>query len=128
MRLLLTTTLIVLLCVMSFTRNAIFQNGIALWSDAAARSPLKARPHNNLGRSYLLAGGMQRWALPSFQRALELDPDYLDARFNLATTYYDLGMMEDALREFSLFVDRYPTSGRASFAKAMIGRIGRGAR
>lgn len=128
MRLLLATTLIVLLCVVSFTRNAIFQNGIALWSDAAARSPHKARPHNNLGRSYLLAGGMQRWALPSFQRALELDPDYLDARFNLATTYYDLGMIEEAFGEYSLIIERHPASEKASFARAMIERIWREAR
>jgi tetratricopeptide (TPR) repeat protein len=123
MRLFLAVALILLLCAASFTRNTIFQNGVALWSDTAARSPLKARPHNNLGRAYLLAGGMQRWALPSFRRALELDPDYLDARFNLATTYYDLGLMADALREFSLIVEQYPSSGRAKFSRAMIERL-----
>jgi tetratricopeptide (TPR) repeat protein len=63
-------------------RNLDYRTEIALWEDAARKSPHKARVHNNLGDAYARAGDRDR-ARSSFLKALEVDPDYLRARLNL---------------------------------------------
>jgi hypothetical protein len=63
-------------------RNLDYRTEIALWEDAARKSPHKARVHNNLGDAYARAGDRDR-ARASFLKAVEVDPDYLLARNNL---------------------------------------------
>jgi protein O-mannosyl-transferase len=63
-------------------RNEIYGSEVAFWSDAARKSPLKARPHNNLGHAYLQAGEVEL-ALVEFRRALALDSDNVTAQRNL---------------------------------------------
>ena len=91
--------LVLTLCVGSFARTSVFRHEFTFWADAAARSPNKARPQNNLGRTLMIAGRSKE-ALPLIARALMLEPDYLDARFNLAVMFYDSGLLVDAEREF----------------------------
>jgi protein O-mannosyl-transferase len=66
----------------TYVRNRIYGDEAAFWSDAARKSPLKARPHNNLGHAYLEAGEADR-ALAHFRTALSLDRDSVTAQRNL---------------------------------------------
>lgn len=63
-------------------RNQIYLSEIALWEDTAAKSPRKARVHNNLGYAYLLADRCEA-AQREFALALQLDPLDIKARYNL---------------------------------------------
>lgn len=74
--------LAITLGVLTLSRNHDYRSEIALWEDAVAKSPAKARVHNNLGYAYKLAGRGSE-ARSEFLRALELDPAYYKARNNL---------------------------------------------
>ena len=75
--------LAVLLGGLTVMRNQAFRTEISLWEATATQSPGKARVRNNLGVAYKLAGRKDD-ARSEFALALELDPEYLKARNNLA--------------------------------------------
>lgn len=68
------------------SRNAVYADPVAFWSDAVAKSPRKARPHANLGRAWVIAGEPDR-ALEQFRIALALDPLDKGAQQNLLETW-----------------------------------------
>jgi len=67
-------------------RNAVYADQVTFWSDAADKSPRKARPHTNLGRAWFLAGDPDR-AIEQFRIALALDPLDEVAQHNLLQTW-----------------------------------------
>ena len=71
---------------LTVSRNAVYADPVAFWSDAVAKSPLKARPHANLGRAWYMAGDLDR-ALEQFRIALALDPLDPAAQQNLLQTW-----------------------------------------
>lgn len=75
---------VLLLTLLSLTvmRNQHYQSEISLWEATAQYSPNKARVQNNLGYAYLLAGRTEE-ARRAFATALQLDPKYYQARYNL---------------------------------------------
>jgi tetratricopeptide (TPR) repeat protein len=64
--------------VSAYERNSLWKTSIGIWGDAASKSPMKARPHNNLGLAYA-DEGQYRKAAEHYERALKLDPDYITA-------------------------------------------------
>jgi tetratricopeptide (TPR) repeat protein len=75
---------LLLLAMASLTllRNQDFRSEISLWEATVQRSPGKARVQNNLGYAYML-GGRAEEARAAFTSALQLDPNYYQARYNL---------------------------------------------
>ena len=82
----LATGLIAALCFFTYQRNQLYQDRLLLWSDAVAKSPNKARPHNNLGYAYALHDDWDR-AIDEFRTAARLDPDFIIAQQNLRDAY-----------------------------------------
>jgi tetratricopeptide (TPR) repeat protein len=78
--------LLLMLCVFTYQRNALYRSEISLWTDAVHKSPTKARPHNNLGHAYAMHGEWD-YAIDEFRIAAQLDPDYAIARKNLRDAY-----------------------------------------
>jgi tetratricopeptide (TPR) repeat protein len=76
------TALLLALAGLTVARNQVYANEITLWEDTAAKSPHKARVHNNLGYAYLLAERREE-ARREFATALQLDPQQIQSRFNL---------------------------------------------
>jgi tetratricopeptide (TPR) repeat protein len=74
--------IVVLLGGITVRRNEVYRSEIALWEDTAAKSPGKARVHNNLGYAYERAGRFGE-ARESYHRALAIDPGHARARGNL---------------------------------------------
>jgi len=93
----LSTAIIIVLCVFTFLRSAVYEDEVTLYTDIVAKSPNKARPHNNLGDALKKAGKV-REATPHFVRALELQPEYPDALNNLATIYNSSGRGQEAVQ------------------------------
>ena len=71
-----------LLAAFTVRRNAAYASEIALWEDTVKKSPLKARPHSNLGYAYYLAG-RRGDAGREYRAALQCDPAFFKARRNL---------------------------------------------
>jgi len=68
--------------------------------------------HNNLGITYDRLERYQE-AIEEFQKALKLDPDYLEVWNNLAVTFYNMGKLEDALKLLQKAIKLYPDSAEA---------------
>ncbi|MBI5196463.1 MAG: tetratricopeptide repeat protein [Nitrospirae bacterium] len=67
---LLLTTILVVLSIASYQRNAVWQDAVTLWEDVVRKSPLLSRPHIHLGQALAEKG---RWdnAEYHFARAME---------------------------------------------------------
>ncbi|HEX7523444.1 MAG TPA: tetratricopeptide repeat protein [Candidatus Deferrimicrobium sp.] len=74
--------LVLALGVLTVSRNMVYRSEVALWEDAARKSPGKARGWNNLGYAYQQAARF-RDAEAAYLRALRIDPGYALARGNL---------------------------------------------
>lgn len=60
---------------LTWDRNRVWGSVLTLWQDTANKSPMKIRPHINLGRALYKAGKI-RDALTAFKRAEQLDPAF----------------------------------------------------
>jgi tetratricopeptide (TPR) repeat protein len=76
------TALLLALASLTVLHNRDYRDEISLWQSTVAQSPHKARVHNNLGYAYLLAHRYGE-ARQQFNAALQLDPGFYRARFNL---------------------------------------------
>ncbi|RFC37239.1 MAG: Tetratricopeptide repeat-containing protein [Candidatus Nitrotoga sp. SPKER] len=70
------------LTTLTILRNQDYASEIDLWEDTVMKSPGKARVHNNLGYAYLLAHHNDE-ARREFATALQLDPNFFKAHYNL---------------------------------------------
>jgi tetratricopeptide (TPR) repeat protein len=110
-------------------RNAT-ESAIDHFKKAIAAAPTNSRYHHRLGDAYGRAAqeasvfsalGLAKKCLRSFQRAVELDPDNLDARFSLFTFYRGApaiigGGAARAAAEAAAIKARDPDRGRIAFA------------
>jgi protein O-mannosyl-transferase len=74
--------LVISLGLFTMDRNSVYRSEVSLWEDTAAKSPGKARIHNNLGYAYFLAGRTEE-ARGAYLEALRIDPAHELARNNL---------------------------------------------
>jgi Flp pilus assembly protein TadD len=91
----------------AYARNGVWGDQLLFWRDVVAKSPAKARVHNNFGLA-LHARGLLDKAMGEFHEAIRLDPEDAEARNNLGILYDRLGLLYDALREFESAVRRKP--------------------
>ncbi len=86
--------------VLTAARNGDYRSNIILWRDTIAKSPANPRAHNNLGY-FLNAEGRTMEAIAEYQRALRINPDYIDAHNNLGSALQDLpGRMNEAIAQY----------------------------
>ena len=113
----------------AFRRNDT-EKATAHFEKAVVAAPTVSRYHHRLGDAYGRAAqdasvfsalGLAKKCLRSFQRAVELDPDNLDARFSLFTFYRGApaligGGASRAAAEAAAIKARDPDRGRIAFA------------
>jgi Tfp pilus assembly protein PilF len=80
----------------TYKRNFIWRDDLVLWSDNVKKSPSKARPHYNMGNSYLLRGLTDK-AIQEFWNVIEIDPRYPDAYLSLGVAYALTGAEEKSM-------------------------------
>ena len=99
--------ILVLLSFWTFERNRVWADRISLWGDSAAKSPAKARPHNNLAVA-LKADGQLEKAIFHFKQTVELDPQFFEAYYNLGNAYVTLGRDKEAILYFKKALEHVP--------------------
>ncbi|QDV90023.1 lipoprotein NlpI [Phycisphaerae bacterium RAS2] len=77
-----TLAAVLVLAALTYRRNALYGDVIALWRDNVARTPNHPRPHNALGFALLQSGGVPE-SISEFDEAIRLDPSYAGAWANL---------------------------------------------
>jgi tetratricopeptide (TPR) repeat protein len=80
-------------------RNSVWKDNLALWTDAAGKSPDNPVAHNELGLAYA-SKGLLDMAIAEYQAALRLNPDYPKAHNNLGIAYASEGLLDRAIAEF----------------------------
>jgi len=98
------------LSVATLSRNEVWADDLSLWSDAALKSPRKARPFVNLGTALALSG-RRDLGVRALRQAVALDPASAYARAQLAAALLTLGRTVEAepeLREVLRLVPRDP--------------------
>lgn len=106
------------LAVDTHRRNTVWQTKLALWRDAALKSPNKSRPQNNLGNCYLLLGKNAE-AAASYQKAIRLDSQNAESYYNLALALKNLGRDDEAFLVHRMFVNL--VSGKSADSKQFSG-------
>ncbi|HKQ56259.1 MAG TPA: tetratricopeptide repeat protein [Candidatus Eisenbacteria bacterium] len=85
------------LAVTTHVRNRVWRDELSLWTDASARAPHKARPHNNRGMAFEELGRVAD-AEAAFREAIAAEPLNVPARINLSRIYGTHGRFAEAVR------------------------------
>jgi len=99
--------LAVLLGLWTVERNRVWHDRVSLWSDCVAKSPGKARPHNNLGVA-LKRRGRLREAAEQYRMVIAMDPDFIEAYNNLGNVLLETGQPDQALLYYGKALDAVP--------------------
>lgn len=99
---LISIVLVIILAGAVFHRNRVYGTLLSLWTDAAKKSPMKSRPHNNLGNCYLLLGRYFE-AIEEYKKAISLDRNNIEAYYNIATSYDNVGIYNQAVYYYGIF-------------------------
>lgn len=99
--------IVFLLMVTTCSRNMLWGDSVAFMQDVVAKSPNKARPHNNLGFIYFTLGDFVQ-AENEYSKAIALDPGYFVAYNNLGMAYYEQGKIDEAKNIFEKVIMLYP--------------------
>src|SRR5208283_735042 len=77
---------VVILVVLTYSRNSLWADPFALWADTVTKSPGKGRPYNNLGNAYVEHG---RWgdAENTLLKGISMAPDFLASYVSLSNLY-----------------------------------------
>jgi tetratricopeptide (TPR) repeat protein len=92
---------------LSASRNLEWANPVVFYKNIIGFSPQSYQAHNNLGWQYELKGQPGQ-AIAEYKLALEVKPDMLEARLNLARVYLKLKRFSDARNEYTLAKNTCP--------------------
>lgn len=96
--------LLVVLSVMTFSRNKDYYNGLTLWQTSADACPENARAWSSLG-GYQMKTGQLEAAKASFAKALEIEPWRTNARIFYAELLFRTGNLHESCNQFEKVVD-----------------------
>ena len=91
--------LLLVLGISSWQRAMVYENSETLWTDTLAKNPDCWVGHYNLGVVFAQKGKMNE-AQVEFQKALELNSDFAEARNNLGGAYMQTGKVDEAIIEY----------------------------
>lgn len=95
----------------TLVRNADYRSNEALWRDTVAKRPLNARAHCSLADALFVAGQADA-AIPYYQEALRLKPDYGEALVNLGCALLALDRPRDAVEPLESALRLQPSFGK----------------
>ena len=107
------------------TRNLVWRNDFALWSDTVKKSPDSSVVRNNLGLAYFKASREEE-AISEYKAALEIYPAFPEALNNLGVSYFKLGNQAEAVVMFNMAIKSKPNFADAHYNLGLAyGEMGR---
>jgi tetratricopeptide (TPR) repeat protein len=96
----------------TFERNRVWGDELTLWQDCLQKSPNKWRVHNNIGKEYF-----RRWetdtAIYHYQKALQLNPNDIMPRMNLASALAMKERYQEAIIQLQIVLNKDPKNQKA---------------
>lgn len=85
-----------------------YEQAVEAYAELVKRSPLDPVLHNNLGTAL---DRIERYAesILHYEKALQLEPGYVEARFNLANSYKRMNNVSQAVKQLELVVASSPS-------------------
>ena len=102
--------------ILTFQRNKIWANEITLWTDTVDKSPHEARPNYSIGLYYYKLGNFTQSTL-NYNKALEINPDYIAAYVNRGINYDQEGNFVSALSDFNKAIEINPNVPEAYYSR-----------
>ena len=72
---------------------------VAAYTKALAYNPVNPRVHMSLGKIYYAEKGLYYESVTAYKKAIELDPNSVEARMGLGEVYEDKGLYQEAIDE-----------------------------
>ena len=102
------------LAAVTFARNRVWADGIALWTDAVEKAPAKPRPRLNLGVALALAGRNAE-AVDQLLAATRLGPANIDVYSNLGAALDAVGRRAEAVACLEADIREWPNHAEAYY-------------
>ena len=93
---------------------------VTAYQRALAYNPVNPKVHMSLGRIYYSEKGLYYEAVAAFKKAIELDPEFVEARMGLGEVYEDKGLYQDAIGEYGKVVEADPRHTGALYNLALV--------
>jgi protein O-mannosyl-transferase len=103
---------------LTFERNTVWKSEVSLWSDAAMKSPMKARPVYNLGIAHV-NDGQPEMAVRDFTRLIEIKPQLVTGYSKRGDVYIGLGQWDQVAADFSKVIELDPASKDAYYNRGI---------
>jgi len=78
---------------------------IGAYTKALAYNPINPRVHMSLGKIYYSEKGLYYESVTAYKKAIDLDPNSVDARMGLGEVYEDKGLYKEAMEEYRRVID-----------------------
>lgn len=78
---------------------------VTAYQRALVYNPANPKVHLSLGKIYYSEKGLYYEAVEAYKKAIELDPQFLEARMGLGEVYEDKGLYQDAIAQYRKVVE-----------------------
>jgi tetratricopeptide (TPR) repeat protein len=102
------------LCGLTYARNSVWSDRVALWQDVVSKSPGKARGYNYLGIAQYEKGNLDG-AIAAYEKSASLNPSYANAHSNLGMAYFEKGRIDEAINAFKNAIRLKPDHAEAHY-------------
>ncbi|MGO8680684.1 MAG: tetratricopeptide repeat protein, partial [Limisphaerales bacterium] len=106
------TVILVALLFCARAQTAYWRNSELLWTHTLACTSDNSVAHNDLGNALLQKGSVDE-AMAHYQKALQIDPDYVDACYNLGNALLQKGAVDEAIAHYQKALQINPDYAKA---------------
>jgi tetratricopeptide (TPR) repeat protein len=116
--LVLAVTVVLVLGLLTFSRNGDYRSVLAVWQDTISKRPANYRAYNNRGLAYSDLSDLPR-AISDFNESIRLNRNYAVAYCNRGMAYGNQGDFDRAIDDFTKAVELSPTSPKPYFNRGL---------